>query len=241
MNRGAIAEIERLDPTLVLVKGDLTAEGTDGSTRRSSTSYVPAFGDRLHHVRGNHDATMATRSRRDAPLAGRRCPASRSRCSTPSIAGAEQRPVTPSSSSGSTSSRPRADRPVLVFGHHHPWNPSRASAASGYFGINPDDSERARRRRRPPRRRSSATSPATRIATACGGSRRPARAVGRGRVREGLPGRVGRVPRLRGRHPPDAPPHLDARSARVDRADPRHVRRPLPELRVRRASPTAAS
>jgi Icc protein len=35
----------------------------------------------------------------------------------------------------------RADRPVLVFGHHHPWAPGSRSRPSDYFGINPDDSE----------------------------------------------------------------------------------------------------
>ena len=38
-----------------------------------------------------------------------------------------------------------ADRdgvPLLVFGHHHPWDPGSAKREPGYFGINPDDSER---------------------------------------------------------------------------------------------------
>ena len=36
----------------------------------------------------------------------------------------------------------RADRPVLVFGHHHVWKPGSAHRSPSYFGINPDDSER---------------------------------------------------------------------------------------------------
>ena len=32
--------------------------------------------------------------------------------------------------------------PLLVFGHHHPWDPSSPTREPGYFGINPDDSER---------------------------------------------------------------------------------------------------
>jgi hypothetical protein len=35
-----------------------------------------------------------------------------------------------------------ADRPVLVFGHHHAWNPDSRDRPEAYFGINPDDSER---------------------------------------------------------------------------------------------------
>ena len=34
-----------------------------------------------------------------------------------------------------------ADRPVLVFGHHHPWDPASRHRPDGYFGIDPDDSE----------------------------------------------------------------------------------------------------
>jgi len=30
---------------------------------------------------------------------------------------------------------------VLVFGHHHPWDPSSTERSDHYFGINPDDSE----------------------------------------------------------------------------------------------------
>lgn len=35
-----------------------------------------------------------------------------------------------------------SDRPVLVFGHHPPWDPDSAERPADYFGINPDDSER---------------------------------------------------------------------------------------------------
>ena len=34
-----------------------------------------------------------------------------------------------------------ATRPVLVFGHHHPWDPASDERNDRYFGINPDDSE----------------------------------------------------------------------------------------------------
>jgi hypothetical protein len=30
---------------------------------------------------------------------------------------------------------------VLVFGHHHPWDPESAERNETYFGVNPDDSE----------------------------------------------------------------------------------------------------
>src|SRR6202022_289750 len=34
-----------------------------------------------------------------------------------------------------------ADRPVLVFGHHHCWDPASGTRPDGYFGIHPDASE----------------------------------------------------------------------------------------------------
>ena len=50
----------------VVVKGDLTSDGTDeefDSVRTRATA--PPFGDRLHVVRGNHDAYRGqTRLRR---------------------------------------------------------------------------------------------------------------------------------------------------------------------------------
>jgi 3',5'-cyclic AMP phosphodiesterase CpdA len=35
-----------------------------------------------------------------------------------------------------------ATDPMLVFGHHHPWDPSSPTRSETYFGINPDDTDR---------------------------------------------------------------------------------------------------
>ena len=56
MNRGAIAELSRIDPEVVVVKGDLTSTGTHDEYERFLDAYGSAFGDRLVHVRGNHDS-----------------------------------------------------------------------------------------------------------------------------------------------------------------------------------------
>jgi len=56
MNGGAVAEIRELDPDLVLVKGDLTSAGTMEEYDEFKRVYVDAFGDRLLHVRGNHES-----------------------------------------------------------------------------------------------------------------------------------------------------------------------------------------
>ena len=55
MNRGAIADMEAIEPDAVVVKGDLTGNGTKDEYAQFLDMYSPAFGERLHHVRGNHD------------------------------------------------------------------------------------------------------------------------------------------------------------------------------------------
>jgi 3',5'-cyclic-AMP phosphodiesterase len=56
MNRAAIAEIAAIVPAAVIVKGDLTCDGADEEFAAFEACYRPAFGERLHVVRGNHDA-----------------------------------------------------------------------------------------------------------------------------------------------------------------------------------------
>ena len=56
MNRGAAAEIAVIDPTAVIVKGDLSQDGKPEEWEAFEACYRGAFGDRLHVVRGNHDA-----------------------------------------------------------------------------------------------------------------------------------------------------------------------------------------
>ena len=142
MNRGAIHEIEQLDPDLVLVKGDLTADGTDEQYRDFLEFYGEAFGDRLVQTRGNHDVHG------DADFAVRADPAGRpAGCDArrPRHVGRPRgrRPrLAASSSSGSTTWPPTRDRPVYVFGHHHVWSPDSARHGDTYFGIDPDSSVR---------------------------------------------------------------------------------------------------
>ncbi len=95
--------------------------------------------------------TTARTSRRDAPLS----------VTLPGVTLAVIDTAIPGKASGGVSAESlewleqlaaEADRPILLFGHHHPWNPDAAERPEAYFGINPDDSERlvevvARRRR----------------------------------------------------------------------------------------------
>jgi Icc protein len=141
MNRCAIADMSRVAPEVVVVKGDLTASGTRYEYQDFLDAYLPAFGERLMHVRGNHDAYYGEDFASDAPIAR----------TLPGVIVAMIDTSIPHLASGGVSAETLdwldalaadADRPVLVFGHHHPWNPDSADRPEGYFGIAPDDSER---------------------------------------------------------------------------------------------------
>ncbi|HEX5614732.1 MAG TPA: metallophosphoesterase [Acidimicrobiia bacterium] len=140
MNRGAIAEMRALDPDAIVVKGDLTDRGTDEEYEQFLAAYS-SLGARMHHVRGNHDASISS------VLASEHAPF------TVDVAGARLAVI--------DTTVPRLERghvpdaqlewldavasdtsgAVLVFGHHHPWEPGSPTRSETYFGINPDDSE----------------------------------------------------------------------------------------------------
>ncbi|MEZ5142545.1 MAG: metallophosphoesterase [Acidimicrobiales bacterium] len=141
MNRSAIAEIEQVDPDAVLVKGDLTSNGTLDEYEAFLSFYEPAFGDRLFHVRGNHDSyhggTYAADPHQAVELPG----------VTLALIDTSRAAHANGWVPGETLAWLRdlattADGPVLVFGHHHIWSPESAQRPENYFGIVPDDSER---------------------------------------------------------------------------------------------------
>lgn len=141
MNQAAIGEIAAVDPTVVVAKGDLTTAGTDDEYAAFLDTYGTAFGDRLLHVRGNHDAyhhqSYAAWPTQRVDLRG--------------VVVALLDTTKPGASSGQLSDSQidwldsvgsEADRPVLVFGHHHVWDPGSRQRPDSYFGIHPDWSER---------------------------------------------------------------------------------------------------
>ncbi|MGI8793162.1 MAG: metallophosphoesterase family protein [Acidimicrobiales bacterium] len=141
MNRGAIAEMLTASPDAVVAKGDLTDGGTDEQYAAFLSAYGGAFGDRLHHIRGNHDAYRGQDMADTGPF-------------TVSVPGALLAVIDTTIPRATTGRFPtdqaewldtvaaEADRPVLVFGHHHVWAPTSKSRPPTYFGISPDDSER---------------------------------------------------------------------------------------------------
>ena len=141
MNRAAVAEIAAIDPTVVVVKGDLTGSGTFAEYEAFLDCYAPAFGDRLHHVRGNHDAyhgeTFADWAVQEIPV-----PGTTLALLDTTIPGAASGQVTADQLEWLDELATRTDTPVVVLGHHHVWDPGSRSRPDTYFGISPDHSER---------------------------------------------------------------------------------------------------
>jgi Icc protein len=139
MNRAAIEEIRALDPDAVLVKGDLTDQGTEAEYEWFLDAYT-TLGPRLRHMRGNHDAMRTT------SIASAETPFT---IELTGVTLAVLDTVIPGTDSGQVDAGQlawlddvaRASGPVLVFGHHHPWEPGSVDRNDDYFGINPTDSE----------------------------------------------------------------------------------------------------
>ena len=137
MNRAAVAEIATLAPDAVVVKGDLTLDGADHEYVAFLDCYG-VFGDRLHHVRGNHDRYHhQTYAAGDAVID---LPGVRIALMDTTIAGETTGALGREQLAWLDTVAAEADRPMLVMGHHQDWTPASRRTAT-YFGINPDDSE----------------------------------------------------------------------------------------------------
>jgi Icc protein len=140
MNRGAIEEMAAIDPDIVVVKGDLTCRGTDDEYAQFLAAYEPAFGDRLVHVRGNHDGYHG----------GTYAAVPTQRVDLPGVTLVVLDTTDPGQTPGRVTADQlawlddvagSADRPILLFGHHHVWSPDSAQRPDTYFGILPDASD----------------------------------------------------------------------------------------------------
>ena len=144
MNSAAIEEIAASGPALVVAKGDLTGDGEDGEYEEFLRWYGGAFGERLVHIRGNHDAYRGQSfadfgpQRRDVPGAV----VALVDTTVPRKASGDF-PADQAAWLDEVGASATADGlPVLVFGHHHAWNPASPSRPDSYYGIHPDGSER---------------------------------------------------------------------------------------------------
>ncbi len=140
MNRAAVEEMATIDPAVVVVKGDLSMDGRPEEWEAFERCYRDAFGERLHVVRGNHDAY-----RHQDRYAGDRW------IELPGLAIALLDTVVPGETTGHLGAEQltwladhaaTADRPVLVLGHHQQWIAGPGKRRSDdYFGIHPAASD----------------------------------------------------------------------------------------------------
>lgn len=140
MNAAAVEEILALDPDLVVAKGDLTSTGARAEYDRFVEVYGGAFGERLLHVRGNHE------SYHRLPVAAwptqeRVLPGVVVALLDTSADGEINGHLDAAQLDWLDELGQRADRPVLVFGHHPVWNPAEEPRHDATFGIVPDDTD----------------------------------------------------------------------------------------------------
>lgn len=142
MNRSAAVEIAAIEPAAVFVKGDLSVDGHDAEWASFESCYRTAFGDRLHVVRGNHDAYR-----------GQDRYAGDSWCDLDGITIGLLDTVIVGKTTGSLRSDQvleiddrlsEAAGRVLLMGHHQQWIPHPDGAggrSDDYFGLHPDASD----------------------------------------------------------------------------------------------------
>ena len=232
--------MQALDPDVVLVKGDLTCNGTDEEYAQFLAAYGQPFGDRARPRARQPRRVPRRHLRGRAGRSGSTCRAPPWPRSTPPTRARPRAASPPSRSSGSTTWPARPTGPCWCSATTTCGAPTRSSGPRRYFGILPDSSERlvevvarhpgilgyfAGHTHRNRVRRISV-------------HRRPA--VGGGGVREGLPGHLGRVPGARARRPAGPPAHLHARGARRGPSRPGTCT-PTPTRTTRSARSTSAA
>ena len=140
MNRAAADEMRAAELDAVIVKGDLSADGEPHEWAAFEACYRSAFGDRLHVVRGNHDAYHG-----QSEYAGDRW------IDLDGITVGLLDTVIPTVTTGSIRSDQITEieaqiesrsNPVLLMGHHQQWIAGQSGRRSdGYFGLHPDASD----------------------------------------------------------------------------------------------------
>ena len=134
MNRGAVAEISAIDPAVVVVKGDLTNGGTVEEYEQFRSIYGSAFGDRLMVVRGNHESYNHFEVAND-PVQVTELPGAVLVLIDTSVDGEAWGTVSAAQLDAIADVAASADRPVLLFGHHHLGDPTSRENADRTFGI----------------------------------------------------------------------------------------------------------
>ncbi len=137
MNHAAVEEMAHADLVAVVVKGDLSTDGTADEWAAFEACYRTEFGERLHAVRGNHDGY-----RMQDDYSGDEW------IELPGVAIALLDTVIPGQTTGRLTAEQvdwlddhaaGSDRPVFVMGHHQQWVGGVRSL--DYFGLSPDASD----------------------------------------------------------------------------------------------------
>ncbi len=146
MNRSAVAEMAMIDPAAVIVKGDLSLDGTEDEWAAFENCYRTPFGDRLHVVRGNHDSYR-----------GQEAYAGDQRIDLPGVTVALLDTAIPAATTGNITAEQAdwldalaadATHPVIAMGHHQQWitgtsaDAGESNRSDDYFGLHPDASDR---------------------------------------------------------------------------------------------------
>ncbi len=140
MNAGAVHDIRPWNPDLVVAKGDLTSNGTLEEYRRFEEVYRTAFGGRLMEVRGNHESYNHL-AVADEPCQVRELPGVTVALLDTSRDGYANGTLTDDQVGWLDELASRADRPVLVFGHHPIWDAAHEDRTDLTFGLLPDATE----------------------------------------------------------------------------------------------------
>ncbi len=141
MNAAVVADVVALDPAAVVVKGDLTDDGVDADYDRFLEVWGTPFGERLLHVRGNHD------SYRGQSFAAWPCQSRALDGVTLALLDTTRAFEVGGSLDDDQLAwldalAADAEQPVVVLGHHPIWNPGRDQRAEGYLHLSPDASAR---------------------------------------------------------------------------------------------------
>jgi len=141
MNRAAAGEVALIEPDAVFVKGDLSVDGRHHEWEAFESCWRQPFGDRLHVVRGNHDAYK-----------GQNRYAGDQWIELPGVMIGLLDTTIPGRTSGDLRHAQLAEIDdrlatiggrVLLMGHHQQWVPGSPSSSRSddYFGIRPDASD----------------------------------------------------------------------------------------------------
>lgn len=141
MSRAAAAEIAALAPAAVVAKGDLTASGLPAQLAAFRSCWAHVFGDRLHEMLGNHDVADPGDPLTGPPTRQVVVPGLTLALLDTSVAGQVGGHLSADQLGWLDEVARTAQTPVLVLGHHPPWDPGSPARPEEYFGIAPADSE----------------------------------------------------------------------------------------------------